>query len=105
MNYNEKLGTYLQVACFEDTQLMIKSHELTAVRKAVKDYREKDIDTLLEIEHVDGTIMGVVASTIYSYFLSTPETRESDVVMKIQEALWVEDVKKEHLPSEWEEPK
>lgn len=101
-DFNESAGTFLRVNVEDGSWYAIAAHEASIVRKAVVDFREKGIDSLLEIEDRYGVSVGIVASIIIGFVVSTPEGRLAASIEELRQEEWEADVRKLHAAKEWE---
>jgi hypothetical protein len=100
-DYNKQAGEVLRVET-ESASYTVEAHERSVVAKAVRDYRERGIDTLLELDHKDGQPLGIVASTIVTFYVSTPYTRTAALLDEIREDEWEDAFRKANAAPEWE---
>jgi hypothetical protein len=101
MDFNESAGTFLRVDV-GDGWFAIQPHEESVVRKAIVDFRERGIDSLVEIEDRHGSPIALVASTIVGFRRSTPELRATYTLEEIRQDEWERDFRKAHAAPEWE---
>lgn len=102
-DFNEQAGTFLRVNVDDGGWFAIREHDASVVRKAVLDYRERGIDSLIEVEGVRGEIIAVAVSTVTSFYLSTPEIRAANALGELRQEEWVRDFRKQHKVAAWDE--
>lgn len=100
-DFNEAAGTFLRVDV-GDGWFSIMPQEESVIRRAVRDFRERRVDSLLEIEDRYGCTINLVASTVLSFRLSTPETRRSAILEEIRQDEWEERFRKENAAKPWD---
>lgn len=101
-DFNETAGTVLRVDCENLGWLSIVPQEESVVRKAVRDFREKGINCLLELEERGGFTMNIVASEIIGFRLSTPASRRDAILEEIRQDEWEERFRKENAAKPWD---
>lgn len=100
-DHNERAGTFLRVDVDDGGWFAIQPHEESVVLKAVRDFRERGIDGLIEAEDRDGCTVWIVASTVTCVRRSTPEIRAASVLEEIRQEEWERDFRKQHATPEW----
>ncbi len=102
-DFNEQAGTFLRVDVDDGGWFAIQAHEESVVLKAVRDFRERGIDGLIEVEDRYGCAVHLVASTVTCVRLSTPEIRAASLLEEIRQEEWDRDFRKQHATPEWGE--
>lgn len=103
MDHNREFGTFLRVDQTDGGFFTLQPHDESVVRKAVQDYREKRIDSLIEAEHRFGYPVYFIASSVISLYLSTPESREASVLEEIRQDEWEEEFRKRNRAKAWDD--
>lgn len=102
IDFNERAGTFLRVEVDDGGWFGIRAHEESVVLKATRDFRERGIDSLVEMEDRYGAAVHLVASTITCVRLSTPESRRASVLDELHQEEWEREVRKQHATPEWD---
>lgn len=102
-DFNEEAGTFLRVDVDDGGWFAIQAHEESVVLKAVRDFRERRIDGLIEVEDRYGCTVALVASTVTCVRRSTPEIRRLSTLEEIRQEEWERDFRKQHATPEWGE--
>lgn len=99
MDFNEAAGDFLRVDVDDGGWFAVLSHEESVVLKAVRDFRERHIDGVVEVEDRYGCTVHLVASTITCVRRSTPEIRSASLLEEIRQEEWDRDFRKQHATS------
>jgi hypothetical protein len=102
-DFNEQAGTFLRVDVDGGVWFAVQAHEESVVLKAVRDFRERGIDGLIEVEDRYGCAVHLVASTVTCVRRSTPEIRTASLLEEIKQEEWDRDFRKQHATPEWGE--
>lgn len=102
-DFNEAVGTFLRIDCEDGDWFAVQPHDESVIRKAVQDYREKGIDSLVELEHRMGYPVHIVASHVAAFYPCSPEIRAATLMEEIREDEWRNEFRKAHAVKGWEE--
>lgn len=101
-DFNEEAGSFLRIDLQDGTWLALGMHEESVVKKAIRDFRERRIDSLIEVEHRTGYTIGIAASCILYYQPCTPETRATAILEEIRQDEWEDRYRREHAVKPWD---
>ena len=102
-DFNDQAGTFLRVDVDDGGWFGIRAHEESVVLKALRDFRERGIDGVLEVEDRHGITVHLVAATITSVRRSTPETRRANVLDALREEEWERELRRQYATPEWDQ--
>jgi hypothetical protein len=99
---NREVGTYLRVEVDDGQFFAMDASEEAVVRRAMILWRERGVETVLEILHRDGYMVTLPASRVCSLMISTAEQREAALIFEVRYDEWEARFRAEHAPKEWE---